>query len=120
MIGRIDSERTSYITVEIKEAGGEHEFVVDTGFNGFLYLPEDKAVEWKLDFMATAPMVLADQSILIAEIFEATAVWFTVSHRVPVVVGPPGCDSLLGMQFLRGCSIKFPLLLPFVYIEQLP
>lgn len=105
--------------VEVLEAGRGHEFVVDTGFNGFLYLPEDEIAEWNLPFMTAAPMVLANQSVVIADVFEATVVWFSVNQRVPVVAGPSGCDSLLGMEFLEGCRIELFQLPREVHINRL-
>jgi predicted aspartyl protease len=93
--GRLDSEHTPYVVVEVLEAAVVgHEFVVDTGFTGSLYLPEDKIADWRLVFLTSAPMVLANQSLIIADVFEATVVWFSVKHRVPVIAGPSGCDSL--------------------------
>ena len=51
-------------------------------------------------------MVLANQSVAIADVFEATVVWFSVKHRVPVGADRSGCDSLLGMELLEGCRIE--------------
>jgi clan AA aspartic protease len=117
--GRLASDHTPYVTVEVKEAGVGREFVVDTGFSGFLYLPEDKIAQWNLLFITSAPMVLANQSVVIADVFEATVVWFSVNHRVPVVAGPSGCDSLLGMELLVGCRIDLDRVARSVRIEQL-
>jgi len=103
----------------VLEADVRREFVVDTGFSGSLYLPEDKIADWNLLFITSAPMVLADQSVLIADVFEATVVWFSVKHRVPVIAGPSGCDSLLGMEFLEGCRIDLDRVLGAVHIDQL-
>ena len=63
-------------------------------------------------------MVLADQSVLIADVFEATLVWFSVHHRVPVIAGPSGCDSLVGMELLEGCRIDLDRVLGEVRIDQ--
>jgi len=93
--------------------------VVDTGFSGSLYLPEDKIADWNLLFMTSAPMVLANQSVLIADVFETTAVWFSVQHRVPVIAGPSGCDSLVGMELLAGCRIDLDRVLGEIRIDQL-
>ncbi len=119
MKGRLDSDHTPYVTVEVLEAGVGPEFVVDTGFSGSLYLPEDKIADWSLVFITSAPMVLANQSVIIADVFEATVVWFSVKHRVPVVAGPSGCDSLLGMELLEGCRIDLDHVTRAVHINQL-
>jgi len=103
--GWLASDHTPYVTIELLEAGVEREFVVDTGFSRSLYLPEDKIADWNLRFITSAPMVLANQRVVIADVFETTVVWFSVRNRVPVIAGPRGCDSLLGMELLEGCRI---------------
>jgi clan AA aspartic protease len=117
--GRLASDHTPYVTIDVLEAGAGREFVVDTGFSGSLYLPEDKIVDWNLRFITSAPMVLANQSVVIADVFEATVVWFSVKHRVPVIAGPSGCDSLVGMEFLEGCRIDLDQVIREVRIDQL-
>jgi len=104
--GRLDFDHTPYIALELPGAGVHQEFVVDTGFNGPLYLPEDKIAGWDLPFITSAPMTLANHSIIVADVFEATVIWFSAVHRVSVVAGPSGCDSLLGMELLKGCRIE--------------
>jgi len=117
--GRLASDHTPYVTIEVLEADVRREFVVDTGFSGSLYLPEDKIAAWNLLFITSAPMVLADQSVLIADVFESTVVWFSVKHRVPAIAGPSGCDSLLGMELLEGCRIDLDRVLGEIRIDQL-
>ncbi len=119
MKGRLASDHTPYVRIEVLEAGVEHEFVVDTGFSGSLYFPEDRIADWNLLFITSAPMVLANQSVVIADVFEATVVWFSVHHRVPIVAGPSGCDSLVGMELLEGCRIDLDRVLGEVRINQL-
>jgi predicted aspartyl protease len=117
--GWLASDHTPYVTINVLEAGVGREFVVDTGFSGSLYLPEDKIADWNLRFITSAPMILANQSVLIADVFEANVVWFSVKHRVSVIAGPAGCDSLLGMELLLGCRIDLDRLLSAVRIDQL-
>ena len=64
-------------------------------------------------------MVLANQSVVIADVFEGTVVWFSVQHRVPVIAGPSGCDSLVGMELLEGSRIDLDRVLGEVRIDQL-
>jgi len=117
--GRLASDHTPYVTVEVVEAGVGHEFVVDTGFNGSLYLPEDIIALWDLRFMTSAPMVLANQSVVIADVFEAVVAWLSITRRVPVVAGPAGCDSLLGMELLERCRIELDRAANEVRIDEL-
>ena len=109
----------AYVAIELFESGGTHEVIVDTGFNDFLYLPEDKIAAWSLPFVATVPMMLADQSTMVTDVYEANIVWFGVSWRVTVVSGPYGCDSLVGMKLLEGCRIELDRLNDEVRIEHL-
>jgi len=104
--GWLTSDHAAFIAAEVVEAGGGYELVIDTGFSGFLYIPEDTIATWGLSFVSSVPMVLADQSIVIVDVYEATIIWFGVSQRVSVLAGPIGCDSLLGMELLEGCRIE--------------
>ena len=45
--------------------------------------------------------------------------WFSAAKRVPVLAGPSGCDSLLGMQLLEGCRIELDRLNGEIRIEPL-
>jgi predicted aspartyl protease len=41
MTGWLTPDYTPFVSVEVTEAGTFHDLVVDTGFNDYLYLPED-------------------------------------------------------------------------------
>ena len=64
-------------------------------------------------------MTLADQSVIIADIYEATMDWFGSSHQVTVTAGSTGCDSLLGMRLLEGCRIELDDVNSEVRLERL-
>lgn len=119
MKGWLSADHAPYIATVIVEAGGEHQFVIDTGFNGFLYVPEDSIDTWALPFLSIIEMALADQSTVVVDVFEATVTWFGDSVRVEVLAGPPGCESLLGMELLTGCRIELDQLTGEVRVEQL-
>ena len=119
MKGWLSSDHAPYIASIVMESGGEHEFIIDTGFSGSLYVPEDTIETWELPFVSSLPITLADQSTIVVDVFEATIVWFAASVRVPVLAGPPGCDSLLGMELLEGCRIELDQLTGEVRVEQL-
>lgn len=104
MKGFLTSDHTPYVTLPIGNV--TFECVVDTGFGGSLYLSEDRIAALRLPFLTSAPIVLADQSILIADVFEADLVWFSIRRRVTVIAGPIGCDTLIGMELLRGCRVE--------------
>jgi clan AA aspartic protease len=92
---------------------------VDTGFSDFLYLAEEVIMAWGLPFVMSVPVTLADQSTIIADVYEATVIWFGTSARVQVLAGPLGCDPLLGMRLLEGCRIELDRVNGEVRIEQL-
>lgn len=119
MNGWLTSDHAAYLAAEVFEAGGSHEFVIDTGFNGFLYIPEDTISDWSLSFVSSVPVALADQSVMIADVYQATIVWFGLSQRVSVLAGPSGCDSLLGMELLEGCRIELDRVNAEVRLEKL-
>ena len=119
MIGWLTSDHAGYVAAEVVEAGGTHELVVDTGFGGFLYIPEDTISTWGLSFVSSVPVALADQSTVIVDVYEAAIIWFGVTLRVSVLAGPSGCDSLLGMELLEGCRIELDRVNAEVRIEKL-
>src|SRR5437588_10900912 len=87
MTGKLTLDHTAYVEVELSESDGGHDFIIDTGFSDFLYLPEDRIAAWNLRFIGTVPMTLADQSVIIADVYEATMDWFGGSHQVTVTAG---------------------------------
>ena len=119
MKGRLALDHTPYVTLAIPEGGAEKECVIDTGFNGSLYLAENEIAEMNLRFLTSAPISLADQSLVIADVFEVTVMWFSVARRVPVIAGPVGCDALIGMELLKGCGIELDDVAGEVRIQRL-
>jgi predicted aspartyl protease len=103
--GRLTSDQTPYVTLAISETA-EQEWVVDTGFGGALYLSDDKIADLNLSFLTSAPIILANQSVVIPDVFEATIMWFSTARRVAVIAGPVGCEGLVGMELLKGCRIE--------------
>ncbi len=102
--GRLTFDYTPYIFLAI--AGSPGECVIDTGFGGALYLSEDKIARLNLPFLTSAPIILANQRVVITDVFEATVMWFAVARRVAVIAGPVGSDTLVGMELLKGCRIE--------------
>lgn len=117
--GWLSSDHAAYVAADVVEAGGAPELLIDTGFGGFLYIPEDTISTWGLSFVSSVPIALADQSIMIADVYEATIVWFGAPQRVSVLSGPSGCDSLLGMELLEGCRIELDRVNAEVHLEKL-
>ena len=76
------------------------EFVVDTGFVGFLTLPPAAVTALGLPFLHDTAANLADDSVVQLAIHEATIVWQGVEQRVRVLA--TGKRPLLGMALLDG------------------
>lgn len=119
MKGALTSDHIAYLSIVVVEEAGEYEFIVDTGFSGSVYLPEDIIANWGLPFVSTVPIVLADQSTVIVDVYEAHLIWFGVTMRVPVLAAPVGGDSLLGMELLEGCMIELDRINGEIRIELL-
>ena len=76
------------------------EFVVDTGFVGFLTLPPAAVAALGLPFLHDTPANLADDSEVQLPVHEATIVWQDVEQRVRLLA--TGKRPLLGMALLDG------------------
>jgi predicted aspartyl protease len=117
--GWLTSDHAAYVAAEVVEAGGAHELLIDTGFGGFLYIPEDH------DFHVGL-VVRVERSDRARRLkhhdpdgYEATIVWFGAPQRVSILSGPSGCDSLLGMELLEGCRIELDRVNAEVRLEKL-
>lgn len=76
------------------------EFVVDTGFTGFLTLPLDAVTKMGLPFLHRIPAQLADGSFVEVAIHSATIVWKGVDIEASVLA--TGERPLLGTALLDG------------------
>ena len=112
--GRVSSTRTPDGTaflearVNIDIAGSNREFrsievVVDTGFTGFLTLPESVIDEINLDTFGQRPAILANGELRMFDIYGAVIRW-QGQERVAIVHESDG-KSLLGMALLTGNRI---------------
>ena len=109
--GRVSSTRTPDGTaflearVNIDIAGSNRYFrpievVVDTGFTGFLTLPESVIDEIGLDTFGQRPAILANGELRMFDIYGAVIRW-QGQERVAIVHESDG-KSLLGMALLTG------------------
>ena len=79
------------------------EFVVDTGFTGFLTLPPAAVTAMELPFLHCIPADLADASTIELNVHAATIVWNGVERQVPVLA--LGRRPLLGTALLENCEL---------------
>jgi predicted aspartyl protease len=113
--GVLDFDLSPYVRLQVTASGGNYDYVVsnlcvvDTGFSGSLYLPEDKIATWNLPFLSSIPVVLANQMEVIADAYECTVFWFDSPLQVAVLAGPSGCDSLVGWNYSRVVELSLML-----------
>jgi clan AA aspartic protease len=76
------------------------EFVVDTGFAGFLTLPAAAVAALGLPFRQSVPVHLADGSSIMVAVHEAVILWDGVERELEVLA--TGRQPLLGTSLLDG------------------
>jgi clan AA aspartic protease len=75
------------------------EFVIDTGFSGFLCLPPEAVSLMRLPFIHEVPANLADNSETLLSIHEADILWNGEERRV--LIAATGRTPLLGTALLN-------------------
>ena len=83
---------------------GEADFVLDTGFAGFLTLPSAAIARLGLPYVGVQPSTLADNSTTLLSIYRLTVHWDGEDREVDVLEleGAP----LLGMSLLDGYDVR--------------
>lgn len=83
---------------------GDADFVLDTGFAGFLTLPPDAITKLNLPYVGIQPSTLADNSRTLLSIYRLIVLWDGEKHEVDVLEleGAP----LLGMSLLEGYDVR--------------
>lgn len=100
--GTVNSELEALVRLWIRGPGteAEAEFLVDTGFNGFLALPSDLVAKLGLRRRSQGRAVLADGSERSLDIYEALILWR--GRLVSVPIGAGSAEPLLGTNLLYG------------------
>lgn len=80
------------------------DFVIDTGFNGYLTLPLQAVNAINLPLSANTPATLADGSQILLSIHLATIVWDNVERVVPILVS--GNKPLLGTAMMQRYDLE--------------
>ncbi|MBD2772179.1 clan AA aspartic protease [Iningainema tapete] len=75
------------------------DFVIDTGFNGYLTLPPQAVNAMNLPLRASTPATLADGSQVLLSIHLVIIVWDNVEKVVPVLAS--GNKPLLGVAMMK-------------------
>ena len=78
--------------------------VIDTGFTGFLSLPNDIITELGLPWSQRDRGTLGDGSEVLFDIYDAVAIWDGKSQEIEVNLAET--DPLIGMSMLRGYRLQ--------------
>jgi clan AA aspartic protease len=103
MTGQVTPFHEARLNLEVRGANGASarvEVVLDTGFTGALTLPADLVAALALAPLSSTQVILADGSLVPANVFAAEVVWDHQSRRVRVHEAEGG--PLLGMSLLHG------------------
>jgi clan AA aspartic protease len=92
------------LRVDGPNSRGEAEFVLDTGFAGFLTLPADAIAKLGLPYVGVQPSSLADSSKTLLTIYRLTVHWDGEDREVDVLELPGA--PLLGMSLLDGFDVR--------------
>ncbi len=95
--------------VQIQIAGLKTEVIVDTGFNGALWLPTTLLAGLKLEVISTQRFFVADGHPVDSQVFAVKMTWFGKQIEVEVVATESN-NALLGTELLHECAlfIHFP------------
>ncbi|MGD9857496.1 MAG: clan AA aspartic protease [Planctomycetaceae bacterium] len=119
--GIVNADLEAMIAVTIHGPGGVRavDALIDTGFNGALSLPSALISDLQLPWRQTGWAVLADDSRILVDLFEASVEWHGAERRVYV---DEGCSTaLLGMSLLEGSHLRINVVeAGRLAIEELP
>ena len=103
IIGKIRDDQEAVIELEV--VGLNHrekvEVVIDTGFTGFLMLPDDLIKRLGLQLIGNRRAILGDGSPVSFDLYLAKVVWHSKTRDVPAL-GAKHDSALLGMSMLSG------------------
>jgi clan AA aspartic protease len=119
--GRVNDDLEAIVSVVVRGLGGDRtvDAVVDTGFNGWLSLPRRLISELRLAWRDTERAILADDSEILVDLYDADVDWHDEIRRV---YAADGCETpLIGMSLVRGSDLQIRLVENGrVAIESLP
>ena len=115
-IGPIDDSESALIFVKLA-TGGTIKCVVDTGFNGELFLPLSLAEVLELQIAGEQEFEVAGGSILPAFISLIEIDWLG-HNRIAEVILNEGADQLLGTSLLKGTRLTIDYIHRSVEIEK--
>ena len=107
MITGTISNRRAYISLFLRSTdgqAGDFEFVLDTGFTGFLTLPPSDCAALGLTFDRLQPSFLADRTPVLLRVYIAVVLWDDEEREVEILAMQ--ATPLLGMSLLEGSDVR--------------
>ncbi|MGH9854688.1 MAG: clan AA aspartic protease [Blastocatellia bacterium] len=105
--GKVTTNREATIGVEVSGAGPlaqQVEAVIDTGFNGYLTLPNHLISLLNLPFAGNRSATLGDGSAVVLDVYFATVSWHGQDRDVLTLQAEGG--ALVGMSLLYGSRLS--------------
>lgn len=101
--GLVSAQREATVTLDLGEPLGRLEAVIDTGFNGFVTLPEALIGKLSLARAGTRRAALGDGQIVELDVFLGKIPWHGQEREVLVLQAEGG--PLIGMSLLWGSRL---------------
>jgi clan AA aspartic protease len=105
--GSVNDDREAIVSLTVRGPTGRMRrirAVIDTGYNGRLTLPLDVVVELKLRWIRRGFALLADNSEVEFDVYEANVVWD--GRRRVIRIDATDSGPLLGMALMEGYELK--------------
>ncbi len=109
--GKITANREAVIELEIIGSIQEKEKVegvIDTGFNGYLTLPNDLISYLKLHLAGSRHVTLGDGNVVVLDMYFAKVLWHGQEKEVLVLRADGG--PLIGMSLLYGNRVMLEVI----------
>ena len=103
--GRIDSNLEAIIELDIQHDGAilRQRFLIDTGFNGFIAVPQSLVHRLGLKLLDVQAGITADGRASYFDTVEITVLWHDEAHTVQAQILD---EALIGTRLLRGSRIQ--------------
>lgn len=107
--GWLDSHDRPRLFLRLEEIPDQFTAIIDTGFNGYLWLPGDLVRMSRLEVAGRAKYTMLDNIERQGSYFDGHLYWFGELREVRVITGYTG-DPLVGTALLRECllEVDFP------------
>ena len=102
--GWIDSNLEAIIELDIQHDGAIHRqrFLVDTGFNGFIAVPQSLVHKIGLKLLDVQADITADGRASYFDTVEITVLWHNEPHTQAQILD----EALIGTRLLRGSQVQ--------------